>query len=114
MEWIPINLARKSGSNALQIRYNVISFKGQFSFVPPVPNLTESMPSFFNALIIFLMVTGLVPVESDRSSLVTFFFSPYSLIKMRQWMAMEHFVLICMIGILLLIMYAFYHKSSMV
>lgn len=62
MEWTPINLTRKSGSNALQIRYNVISFKKQLRFVPPVPNFTESIPSFFNALMIFLMVTGLVPV----------------------------------------------------
>ena len=60
------------------MRYKVISFNGQFSVAPPVPNLTDIMLSFFNELMIFRIVTGLVPVDNDKRSLVTFFLSPYS------------------------------------
>lgn len=82
--WSPINLEAKSGSIALQMRYKVISFGGQFSVVPPVPNLTDMIPSFFSELIIFRIVTGLIPVDNDKRSLVTFFVFPYSKIKTRQ------------------------------
>lgn len=66
MAWRPISLSRKSGSIAVQIRYSVISSKGQLSVVPPVPNFTESIPSFFSALTILRIVTGLFPVEIKR------------------------------------------------
>ncbi len=43
------------------------------------------------------IVTGLQPVDSDSNSLVTRLLSPYSFMKIKQWIAMEHFVLICMV-----------------
>ena len=75
---MPISLELKAGSIALHIRYKVTSSGGQFSVVPPVPNFTDIMPSFFNELIILRIVTGLIPVDNARSSLVTFCLSPYS------------------------------------
>ena len=95
--WVPISLSSASGSTAIQIRYKLISSSGQHNVVPPVPNLTERIPSFFKALIILRIVTGLQPVDNDSSSLVTRLLSPYSFIKIRQWIAMEHLVLMCMI-----------------
>lgn len=93
---MPMNFLRAFGSTAIYTRYKVISSRGQFKEVPPVPDFTDSIPSFFRALIIFRIVTGLQPVESASSSLVTRFLSPNSWIQIRQWMAMEHLVLICM------------------
>jgi len=77
-EWIPISLELKSGSIALHIRYKVISFNGQFIAAPPVPTLTDIIPSFLNELIMLRIAAGLFPVDNDKSSLVTFFLSPYS------------------------------------
>ncbi len=48
------------------------------------PGFMDRMPSFFNALKIFRIVTELVPVDKDNNSLVTFLSLPYSLIKIRQ------------------------------
>ena len=69
-------------------------------------DFTSMIPSFFKALKIFRMATGLHPVDNDSSSLVTFFSVPYSKIKIRQWTAIEHLLLICIISILHL---QFYH-----
>lgn len=82
--WTPINFLSASGSTAMQIRYKVMSSRAQFNLAPPVPNFTDSIPSFFNALTILRIVTGLQPVESASSSLVTRLLSPYSYIKIRQ------------------------------
>ena len=51
------------------MRYKVISFGGQINVVPPVPNLTDMIPSFFRELMIFRIVTGLIPADSDKRSL---------------------------------------------
>ena len=76
--WTPISLALKSGSIALHIRYTVISFSGQSNLAPPVPDLTDIMPSFFSELIRLRIAAGLLPVDKDKSSLVTFSLSLYS------------------------------------
>ena len=68
----PISLEIKSGSIALHMRYKVISFGGHSSAAPPVPNLTDIMPSFLNELMMFRIVTGLLPVDNDKRLLVTF------------------------------------------
>ncbi len=73
---MPMNFLRAFGSTAIYTRYKVISSRGQFKEVPPVPDFTDSIPSFFRALIIFRIVTGLQPVESASSSLVTHVSSP--------------------------------------
>ena len=78
MAWMPINFFRASGSTAIQTRYSVMSSRGQLNAAPPVPDFTDRIPSFFRALKILRMVTGLQPVESASSSLVTFLSLPYS------------------------------------
>ena len=75
---MPIMLRIALGSTAAQIRYSEISLSGAASFVPPVPCFTSIIPSFFKALIMFLIVTGLQPVDMDSNSLVTLFSVPYS------------------------------------
>lgn len=103
---ILIIFSMAAGSTAWQIRYSEISESGTARVAPPVPDFTSMIPSFFKALKIFRMVTGLHPVDNDSSSLVTFFYVPYSKIKIRQWTAIEHLLLICIISILHL---QFYH-----
>lgn len=78
---ILIIFSMAAGSTAWQIRYSEISESGTARVAPPVPDFTSMIPSFFKALKIFRMVTGLHPVDNDSSSLVTFFSVPYSKIK---------------------------------
>ena len=66
------------------MRYKVISFGGQFNEVPPVPNLTDIIPSFFNALTIFRIVAGLIPVDNYETKVVTMCVAPYAKIKISQ------------------------------
>lgn len=63
----------------LIIRNNVFERNALQTFSQIVPDLLTSMiPLFFRELRIFRIVTGFMPEERDRSSLVTFAFSPYS------------------------------------
>ena len=82
-----------------------MSSGGQFSVVPPVPNFTDNMPAFFKALMILRMVTGLHPVETAIISLVSFILSPYSFTRIRQCIAIDNLVLICIMTTSVLLSY---------
>ena len=66
MAWTPISFEIKSGSITLQIRYNDISLNGQAIVAPPVPGFIDMIPSFFNELRIFRIVTGLLPADAEN------------------------------------------------
>ncbi len=104
---ILIIFSMAAGSTAWQIRYSEISESGTARVVPPVPDFTSMIPSFFKALKIFRMVTGLHPVDNDGSFTGHFLFCTIFKNKNQTIRtAIEHLLLICIISILHL---QFYH-----